>query len=90
MEAEDAIQIGDEIVSIDDVPAWQLGADGVQALLCEAGTDALHIMVRRADDAPDVEPVFLLLQCIEASSGQAREGVRRWDWTQSGECVASF
>jgi len=90
VEATDAIQIGDEIVSIDDVPAWQLGAHGVQALLHEAGDDALHITVRRAGEAPDAEPVALLLQCVEAASVQscgAVGGVRRWDWTYSGEVV---
>ena len=45
---EDALRVGDEIVSIDDEPSWQLGPLGVQALVCEAGADPFHISVRRA------------------------------------------
>jgi hypothetical protein len=50
VQAHDALRVGDEIVSIDDIPAAEVGAHGVQALVREAGADPLRLAVRRAGD----------------------------------------
>ena len=49
VDVAECLQVGDEIVSVDDVPAWQLGAHGVQALVNEAGTDWLSLTVHRTE-----------------------------------------
>jgi hypothetical protein len=79
----EALHVGDEILSIDGVPAWQLGAEGVQAVVREADTDTLRITVRRNGDA-DVAPLSLLMRRVDGPGAQVRtahKGERRWDWT---------
>jgi hypothetical protein len=45
--AHDALSVGDEITSIEGVPAAEIGVHGVQALVYEAGADPLRLEVRQ-------------------------------------------
>ena len=86
---EDALRVGDEIVSVDDEPSWHLGPCGVQALLCEAGADPFHISVRRAGQ--DAVTSFLVQAALEGTASVAKlqvaTGARRYSTCVSCEAV---
>ena len=86
LQVEKAVRVGDEITSVDDTPAWQLGPIGVQALFREAGENALRITVRAADAPPGSPHVALLIQLVKGSSclpGDWKTGRQRWGWVHS-------
>ena len=86
LQVESALRVGDEVASIDDVPAWQLGPRGVQAIFREAGTEPLRITVRSAGAPPESPPVAMLVQLVSDSTslpGTLAKGALGWDWVHS-------
>jgi hypothetical protein len=86
LQVESALHVGDEVASVDDVPAWQLGPRGVQAIFREAGTEPLRITVRSAGAPPESPPVPMLVQLVLDSAflpGQLAKGAQGWDWVYS-------
>jgi hypothetical protein len=94
-DAEQTIQVGDEIVSVDDVAAWQLGAHGVQALVKEAGSDWLRLTLSRgggggggggrdSETYQDTVVLSLLLK-MDADRHFDPPSEPMWDWAYSGE-----
>ena len=84
---QDALRVGDEIVSIDGEPAWQLGAYGVQALVREAESDVLRLVVRPGA-ARDVAPRSVLVQRPSQCPLQAVKSSRRHNWGYAAATAA--
>ena len=74
VDVAECLQVGDEIVSVDDVPAWQLGAHGVQALVNEAGTDWLSLTVQRAEPSGHGTLISALVKVADIQGDLDLEG----------------